>query len=169
MQPVNQSWRFDGISILKLQASDPQPYQSLQSQTRRHFANMLPDQPLSRSSRATTLGLVQSGELRALATTGPARSPFLPDVPTMVEAGYPLLKDVTWFGFFVPVKTPPDIIEGLNGSIQAALRTSEIASGLAKLSVEIDSISMGDFAQLLASESARWEGIVQVTGFSPND
>jgi tripartite-type tricarboxylate transporter receptor subunit TctC len=117
----------------------------------------------------SSLGLVQAGELRALATTGPARSRFLPDVPTMVEAGYPLLKDVTWFGFFVPAKTPPDIIEGLNGAIQAALRTSVIERSLAKLSVEIDSISMDNFAQLLVSESARWKGIVQATGFSPND
>lgn len=117
----------------------------------------------------SSLGLVQSGELRALATTGPTRSQFLPDVPTMVEAGYPLLKDVTWFGFFLPAKTPRDIVESLNGAIQRALQTSGIAAGLAKLSVEIDSTSMDTFAQLLASESVRWKGIVQATGFSLND
>ncbi|MDF0520329.1 tripartite tricarboxylate transporter substrate-binding protein [Bradyrhizobium yuanmingense] len=117
----------------------------------------------------SSLGLVQSGQLRALATTGSARSPFLPDVPTMMESGYPMLKDVTWFGFFVPAKTPSDIIEGLNGAIQAALRTSQMGTSLAKLSVEIDSIEMDGFAQLLASESARWRGIVQATEFSPQD
>jgi tripartite-type tricarboxylate transporter receptor subunit TctC len=117
----------------------------------------------------SSLGLVQSGQLRALATTGSERSRFLPDVPTMVEAGYPLLKDVTWFGFFVPAKTPPNIIEDLNGAIQVALRASEIESSLAKLSVEIDPISMDNFAQLLASESARWKEIVRATGYSPND
>lgn len=117
----------------------------------------------------SSLGLIQSGGLRALATTGPARSPFLPDVPTMVEAGYPLLNDVTWFGFFVPAKTPRDIVESLNGAIQGALQTSGVASGLAKLSVDIDAISMDNFAKLLASESTRWKGIVQATGFSPND
>ncbi|TCU72552.1 tripartite-type tricarboxylate transporter receptor subunit TctC [Bradyrhizobium sp. R2.2-H] len=117
----------------------------------------------------SSLGLVQSGKLRAVATTGSTRSPFLPDVPTLLEAGYPLLKDVTWFGFFVPAKTPPDVVEDLNGAIQAALRTSRMESSLAKLSVEIDAIAMDKFAQLLASESARWRGIVQATEYSPQD
>jgi tripartite-type tricarboxylate transporter receptor subunit TctC len=117
----------------------------------------------------SSLGLVQSGELRALATTGPRRSSFLPDVPTMAEAGYPSLEDLTWYGFFVPAKTPADIVEKLNSAIQEALRTDEVRSGIAKLSVEIDAIPMGDFAQLIATESERWKAIVQATGFTPTD
>jgi tripartite-type tricarboxylate transporter receptor subunit TctC len=117
----------------------------------------------------SSLGLVQSGDLRALATTGPRRSSFLPDVPTMAEAGYPSLEDLTWYGFFVPAKTPADTVERLNSAIQEALRTDEVKSGMAKMSVEIDSISMSDFAQLIASESERWKAIVQATGFTPTD
>jgi tripartite-type tricarboxylate transporter receptor subunit TctC len=117
----------------------------------------------------SSLGLVQSGDLRALATTGPRRSSFLPDVPTMAEAGYPSLEDVMWFGFFVPAKTPADIVERLNSAIQEALRTDEVKSGMAKLAVEIDAISMGDFARLIGSESERWKAIVQATGFTPID
>ena len=103
----------------------------------------------------SSLGLVQSGDLRALATTGPRRSPFLPAVPTVAEAGYPSLEDLTWYGFFVPAKTPANIVEKLNGAIQAALRTDEVRSGMAKLAVELDAIAMGDFARLIASESER--------------
>jgi tripartite-type tricarboxylate transporter receptor subunit TctC len=117
----------------------------------------------------SSLGLVRSGNLRALATTGPRRSPFLPAVPTMAEAGYPSLEDLTWYGFFVPVKTPAGIVERLNGVIQAALRTDEIKSGMVNLAVEIDAISMGDFARLIVSESERWKAIVQTTGFTPMD
>lgn len=117
----------------------------------------------------SSLGLVQSGDLRALATTGPRRSSFLPDVPTMAEAGYPSLEDLTWYGFFVPAKTPADIVERLNSAIQEALRTDAVKSGMAKMSVEIDSISMSDFAQLIRSESERWKAIVQATGFTPTD
>jgi tripartite-type tricarboxylate transporter receptor subunit TctC len=116
----------------------------------------------------TSVGLVQSGDLRALATTGPRRSSFLPDVPTMAEAGYPSLQDLTWFGFFVPAKTPADTVERLNSAIQEALCADEVKSGMAKMSVEIDSISMSDFAQLIGSESERWKAIVQATGFTPN-
>lgn len=117
----------------------------------------------------STQGLVQSGDLRALATTGLRRSAFLPTVPTMAEAGYPSLEDVARTGFFVPAKTPADIVERLNRAIQAALRNDDVKSGLAKFAVEIDSISMGDFARLLASESERWKAIVQATGFTPID
>ena len=91
----------------------------------------------------SSLGLVRSGDLRALATTGPHRSPFLPAVPTVGEAGYPSLEDLTWYGFFVPAKTPANIVEKLNAAIQAALRTDEVKSGMAKLAVELDAISMG--------------------------
>jgi tripartite-type tricarboxylate transporter receptor subunit TctC len=117
----------------------------------------------------SSVALVQSGELRALATTGPRRSPFLPDVPTMAEAGYPALEDLTWFGFFVPAKTPPDRVERLNDAIQQALRTDGVKSGMTKLGVEIDAISRGEFARLLASESGRWKAIVQTTAFTPTD
>nr|WP_244978401.1 tripartite tricarboxylate transporter substrate-binding protein [Bradyrhizobium pachyrhizi] len=113
------------------------------------------------------LGQVQSGQLRALATTGPGRLKSLPDVPTVAEAGYPALQDVTWFGIFLPAKTPAAIVAQLNSAIQASLRTDEVKSGTAKLSVDVDAVAMNDFAQLLATESDRWKGIVRATGFTP--
>jgi tripartite-type tricarboxylate transporter receptor subunit TctC len=117
----------------------------------------------------SSLGLVQSGDLRALATTGPRRCPFVPAVPTVREAGYPSLEDLTWFAFFVPAKTPVSIVDKLNAAIQAALRTDEVRVGMAKLAVEPEAIAMGDFARLIASESDRWKAIVQATGFVPTD
>jgi tripartite-type tricarboxylate transporter receptor subunit TctC len=117
----------------------------------------------------SSLGLVQSGDLRALATTGPRRCPFVPAVPTVREAGYPSLEDLTWFAFFVPAKTPAAIVDKLNAAIQAALRTEEVRTGMEKLAVEPDAIAMGDFARLIASESDRWKAIVQATGFVPTD
>ncbi|MET0678620.1 MAG: tripartite tricarboxylate transporter substrate-binding protein [Bradyrhizobium sp.] len=117
----------------------------------------------------TSLGLVQSGDLRALATTGPRRCPFVPDVPTVREAGFPALEDQTWFAFFVPAKTPASIVEKLNAAIQAAMRTDEVRSGMAKFAVEPDVIAMDDFARLIASETDRWKAIVDATGFVPTD
>ena len=117
----------------------------------------------------SSLGLVQSGDIRALATTGPRRCPFVPEVPTVREAGYPSLEDQTWFAFFVPAKTPMPIVDKLNSSIQAAMRTDEVRAGMAKFAVEPDVIAMGDFARLIESESDRWKAIVQATGFVPTD
>jgi tripartite-type tricarboxylate transporter receptor subunit TctC len=117
----------------------------------------------------SSLGLVRSGDLRALATTGPHRSPFLPDVPTVGEAGYPSLEDLTWYGFFVPAKTPVNVVERLNAAVQGALRTDEVKAGMTKLAVELDAISLGDFARLIASQSDRWKSVVQATGFVPTD
>ncbi|WP_245502159.1 Bug family tripartite tricarboxylate transporter substrate binding protein [Bradyrhizobium betae] len=117
----------------------------------------------------SALGLVQSGDIRALATTGPRRSSFVPAVPTVREAGYPSLEDLTWFAFFVPAKTPAPIVDKLNAAIHAAVRTDEVRAGMAKLAVEPDVIAMNDFARLIASESDRWKAIVQETGFVPTD
>lgn len=117
----------------------------------------------------SSLGLVQSGHLRALVTTGPRRCPFVPAVPTVREAGYPSLEDLTWFGFFVPARTPAPIVEKLNAAIQAAMLTNEVKSGMEKLAVEPDAIAMSDFVRLIASESDRWKAIVQATGFVPTN
>lgn len=117
----------------------------------------------------SSLGLVQSGDLRALATTGPRRCRFVPAVPTVREAGYPALEDLTWLGFFVPARTPPSIVDKLNAAIQAALPTDEVRAGMEKLALDPHAIAMKDFAQLIASESDRWKTIVQETGFVPID
>jgi tripartite-type tricarboxylate transporter receptor subunit TctC len=117
----------------------------------------------------SSLGLIQSGHVRALATTGPQRCSFVPAVPTVREAGYPELEDLTWYGIFVPAKTPALVVEKLNTAIQAALSTDDVKFGMSKLAVEPDAIAMGDFVALIASESERWKKIVQATGFVPTD
>ena len=117
----------------------------------------------------SSLGQIRSGDLRALATTGPRRSPFLPAVPTMAESGYPSLEDLTWYGIYVPAKTPTDIVAKLNAAIQSALRTEEVKSGMSKLGVELDAIAMDDFARLIKAQSERWKAVVQATGFVPTD
>src|ERR1700674_2775362 len=77
-----------------------------------------------------TLPYIQSGNLRALMTTGPQRSSLLPEVPTIREAGYPALEELDWFGIFLPAKTPVESVDRLNTAIRAALKTNEVSAGL---------------------------------------
>ena len=78
--------------------------------------------PLMLSSIPTALGLIQSGELRAIAVSALARSPVLPDVPTIAEQGYPGFNAGTWYGLLVPAGTPADIVARLNAAGNAALK-----------------------------------------------
>ncbi len=117
----------------------------------------------------TALPYVQSGAIRALATTGPQRSPMLPDVPTVREAGYPMLEAIEWFGVFVPAITPAETVNRLNGAIRSVVSTDAFKANLAKLSVDPAGVTSGEFAQLIKSDFKRWGPIVQASGFSVED
>src|SRR5215510_14203691 len=102
---------------------------------------------------------VQSGALRALATTGPHRSSSLPEVPTFKELGYSDLEAVEWFGVFVPARTPSDTIRKLYTAIRDALKMNEVASGLSKLSFDATGCTPAEFTRLVKSDFARWAKI----------
>jgi len=112
---------------------------------------------------------VQSGALRALATTGPHRSRLLSEVPTFKELGYPDLEAVEWFGVFAPAKTTPEMVEKLNTAVRSALQANEVALGLSKLSFQATGSTPDEFARLLKSDFARWGRIVQASGFKVED
>jgi tripartite-type tricarboxylate transporter receptor subunit TctC len=116
-----------------------------------------------------TLPHIRSGTVRALVTTGPQRSPYLPDVPTIKEAGYPALQRLGWWGTFLPAKTPADIVDRLHNATSEALKTNEIKAGLATLSAEIGALSQREFVQLVRSDFEQWGPIVQASGFTPQD
>src|SRR5690349_20968484 len=79
---------------------------------------------------------IESGKLRALATTAPQRATLLPQVPTAREAGYPALEGVEWFGLFAPVSTPAAIVARLNALVRKSLDTDAVKTSLAKQSFE---------------------------------
>jgi tripartite-type tricarboxylate transporter receptor subunit TctC len=112
---------------------------------------------------------VQSGKVRALATTGSQRSPWLANVPTLKEAGYPALESVEWFGILVPARTPADIVDKLNRAVREALKADEVKAGMTKLSFEIASSTPAEFAQLIKAGTERWGPIVAASGFRPED
>jgi tripartite-type tricarboxylate transporter receptor subunit TctC len=117
----------------------------------------------------TPLPYIQSGKVRALATTGPQRSPFLPDVPTIKEVGYPLLEFVDWMGVFLPAKTPAEAVSNLNNAIREGLKKEEIKAAITQISYEVATASGADFAQSIKSDFERWGPIVKASGYKPQD
>ena len=117
----------------------------------------------------TALPHVQSGAIRALATTGTQRSPLLPVVPTVREGGYPALEANEWFGVFVPANTPAETVNRLNEAIGMAVNSNAFKTGLTKLAVDPAGETAGEFAQLVKSDFDRWGPIVHASGFTPED
>jgi tripartite-type tricarboxylate transporter receptor subunit TctC len=112
---------------------------------------------------------VQAGRLRALATTAPQRTPVLPAVPTAREAGYPALEGVEWFGLFVPARTPPEIVAGLNAAVRKALNMDALKMSLAKQSFEPTGCTPAELAEMIKSDVERWAATVKESGFKPMD
>jgi tripartite-type tricarboxylate transporter receptor subunit TctC len=117
----------------------------------------------------TALPHVQSGAIRALATTGAQRSLLLADVSTVREAGYPVLEANEWFGVFVPANTPAETVSRLNGAIREVVNTGTFKNALNKLAVDPAGETPKEFAQLVKSDFERWGPIVQASGFTPED
>ena len=104
----------------------------------------------------TSLPHVQSGKLRALAIAGAERSAKLPDIPTVVEAGYPKLQAPFWLGVVAPAGTPPDIIDKLNAAFRESLAPRRRARGSPTLGAEIKIGTPAEFDKMLDDELTKW-------------
>ncbi len=117
---------------------------------------------------SSTVSVVNSGLLKAIAIAGEKRSPLLPELPTIVEAGIPGVVGSTWNMVFVPAGTDSAVTKRLNTAINTVLSNAEVKSKLAELAVDVTNDSSPDSAKsFLASEIQRWEKIVQATGVQP--
>ena len=112
------------------------------------------------------LPLIQSGALRALAVTTQKPIPQLPDVPTMIESGFPDFVTVAWTGLLAPAHTPQPIIAKLNATINQGLKTPEFAGALAKVSVDPLGGTPAEFTQTMRAELARWSPLVKSLGLA---
>lgn len=108
----------------------------------------------------------RAGKARVLATSGPKRSRFLPDVPTFEEAGYKGLLATERFGVFLKRGTPPAVVERVNRAVNAALAQDDLRATLEKVSYEPLATTPQEFEAILKSEHARWGRIVKASGFS---
>ncbi|MGE5095666.1 MAG: Bug family tripartite tricarboxylate transporter substrate binding protein [Betaproteobacteria bacterium] len=110
------------------------------------------------------LAQVKAGKLRALGVAIPQRSPFLPDVPTLGEQGYPGFESVGWIGLAAPAKTPPAILDKLNGEIRRMLQDPAVKEKFASLAFTTVGDSREEFAAFMKSEIAKWSKVAHDSG-----
>jgi tripartite-type tricarboxylate transporter receptor subunit TctC len=109
---------------------------------------------------------VKTGKLRVLATSGPRRSRFLPDVATYTEQGFKALEQEEWYGVFMPARTPADLVARAAGTIRDMMTAPDIAEALAPFGLEPAYQSPADLARAVKSENAAWGPIVKRVGFT---
>ena len=108
------------------------------------------------------LPLIKAGKLKPLAILAPQRQPQLPDVPTIVEEGYPDLTVATWFGLLMPAKTPPEIVGRVNTEIMKAMRDPDVLARYRTMGVDPVAPHTPDaFGKLLRSEVDRWGKVIR--------
>ena len=116
------------------------------------------------SSYVSAIGQVQGGKLRVLGWTAPKRSPALPDVPTMTEAGYSGTELVIWQGIMAPAGTPPAIVRKLNEEFVKAAQSPEIVRQVAAQAVDMLTSSPEEFARLLVADIDRLGKVIRDAG-----
>jgi tripartite-type tricarboxylate transporter receptor subunit TctC len=120
--------------------------------------------PASINPVSEALPLANAGKLRILAVSSTRRSKFLPDVPTIREAGYNVAVD-TWLGAFLPAKAPPGIVRALSAAIAEAVKSPEMIDSLAKFGSEPRFQSPEEFAATVKADTERWGPVVKASGF----
>jgi tripartite-type tricarboxylate transporter receptor subunit TctC len=105
---------------------------------------------------------IKAGKLKPLAILATQRHPQLPNVPTIVEEGYPDLTVETWFGLLVPAGTPPDVVQRINTEVMTALRSEDVLAKYRTIGVDaVKPHAPEAFGALLSSEIARWGKVIQ--------
>jgi tripartite-type tricarboxylate transporter receptor subunit TctC len=119
---------------------------------------------MSISGPSNFLQYIKTGQLRAIASTGLARSTAAPDVPTFAESGMPGFELNEWYGIFAPVKTPPELVARLNRDITQALAQSDVRAFFATIGAEARTISPDAFDGFFRNETDRLGKLVGTLG-----
>src|SRR5262245_23678929 len=115
-------------------------------------------------STLPVVDLVQSGRLRALATTGEKRAPAMKEISTAAEQGFPALTIADWVGFAVKTGTPSKIVDRLNVALNKALAKPNVREAIDKLGAETVGGTSSDFGVLIKSQLDHWAKVVKEAG-----
>jgi len=119
---------------------------------------------IASTSMPPAVPMIKAGKLKAIAVTSATRSPLLPDVPSITELGYKEFDDYTWFGFFAPAGTPPEVINKLNAAINRAMTSSEVVERFAQLGMASTPNTVAEFGSFLKAEVPKWAAVVKSSG-----
>ena len=107
---------------------------------------------------------VKAGKLRALAAARPNRSPLLPDVPTMKEAGLPAVEVGSWYGFHAPAGTPKAIIDKIHVQMAKAMNTPELRERFASVGADTIANTPAQFSAFMDAELKKWGQVIRAAG-----
>jgi tripartite-type tricarboxylate transporter receptor subunit TctC len=110
------------------------------------------------------VGLVNESKVRALAVTGATRSPRLPDLPTIAQAGLPGYAAELHYGIVAPAGVPAPVVDKLNAALRGALAVPEVVQQLATLGAEVLASTPADYAADIAAEETKWSPLVRKAG-----
>ena len=119
---------------------------------------------IASTSMPPAVPMIKAGKLKALAVTSATRSPLLPEVPSITEYGFKEFDDYTWFGFFAPVGTPPDVINKLNVALNRAMASTEVVERFAQLGMAAAPNTVTEFGAFLKAEVPKWAAVVKSSG-----
>jgi tripartite-type tricarboxylate transporter receptor subunit TctC len=112
----------------------------------------------------SVMSYVHAGKLRAVAISSAARSPVLPNVPTVAESGYQGFEFTAWWGVFAPAALPPALAATLAGEIERIVRSSAFHDKLGSLGVLPTVLTLGVFGEFQRGELAKWGKAVRDSG-----
>jgi tripartite-type tricarboxylate transporter receptor subunit TctC len=117
---------------------------------------------------ATALPHVKAGKIKPIGVSGATRSPILPDIPTLSEAGVRGYEFAGWYGIFAPAHTPRAIVVKINNDIVKALQQPEAMQRLAAMGFQPEGGSADDFAKYFRAEVVKWRKVIQEAGIAAN-
>jgi tripartite-type tricarboxylate transporter receptor subunit TctC len=124
--------------------------------------------PVAWTTVASAGPMIAGKQLKALAVTGKSRSELLPDVPTMIEQGFPEIQGDTWVGIMAPKNTPENIVTAINREITEFLGQPAARRRLAEVGFDVVNKGPAEFARLLNEEIVFWRTVVEETGVKVN-
>lgn len=120
--------------------------------------------PISFGALPPAAPLIKEGKLRALAVSGATRSPALPDVPTLAEAGFPKIKGDAWQGVFVPAGTPAEIVVLLNREIVKVIKSPDMQARWLELGYTPIASTPDEFAKQIKTDIDAWGEVIRAAG-----